>query len=43
MSSDAAGGVALPQRSNVLITAGFSMPGFDGRIRAYRAYKPIAD
>ena len=34
---------ALPQRSNVLITAGFAMPGFDGRIRAYRSYKPVAD
>jgi PQQ enzyme-like repeat protein len=43
VSSSGAGSVALPQRSNVLITAGFSMPGFDGRIRAYRAYKPIAD
>jgi PilY1 beta-propeller domain len=37
------GSVALPQRSNVLITAGFAMPSFDGRIRAYRAYKPVAD
>ena len=36
-------GQALPQRSNVLITAGFALPGFDGRIRAYRAYKPVAD
>jgi hypothetical protein len=34
---------ALPQRSNVLITAGFSLPGFDGRLRAYRAYKPVTD
>jgi hypothetical protein len=34
---------ALPQRSNVLITAGFTMPGFDGRIRAYRSYKPVPD
>ena len=33
----------LPQRSNMLITAGFAMPGFDGRIRAYRSYKPVAD
>ena len=36
-------GLAVPQRSNVLITAGFSMPGFDGRIRAYRAYVPEPD
>ena len=37
------GGQALPQRSNVIITAGFALPGFDGRIRAFRAYEPIAD
>ena len=37
------GGQALPQRSNMLITAGFSLPGFDGRIRAYRSFKPVAD
>jgi hypothetical protein len=37
------GGQALPQRSNMLITAGFALPGFDGRIRASRSYKPVAD
>lgn len=37
------GGQALPQRSNMLLTAGFSMPGFNGRLRAYRAFKPVAD
>ena len=37
------GGQALPQRSNMLITAGFALPSFDGRMRAYRAFKPIAD
>ena len=37
------GGQLLPQRSNVLITAGFSLPGFDGRIRAFRAFKPVED
>src|SRR5688572_14845961 len=37
------GDQALPQRSNVLITAGFSLPGFDGRIRAFRAFKPVRD
>ncbi len=37
------GGQDLPQRSNVLITAGFSLPGFDGRLRAFRAYKPETD
>jgi hypothetical protein len=37
------GGQDVPQRSNVLITAGFALPGFDGRIRAFRTYKPVAD
>jgi hypothetical protein len=37
------GGVHLPQRSNVLITSGFTLPGFDGALRAFRAYKPVAD
>ena len=47
-------GVDIPQRNNLLVTAGFAIgkpaitdnadsPGFDGRIRAYRAYKPITD
>ena len=35
--------MALPQRSNMLLTAGFSLPGFDGRLRAFRAFKPVAD
>ena len=37
------GGQPLPQRSNVLITAGFSLPGFDGKLRAFRTFKPVAD
>ena len=37
------GGQALAQRSNVLITAGFALPGFDGRIRAFRTFKPEPD
>ncbi len=47
-------GVHIPQRNNLLITAGFAIgkatidenpdsPGFDGRLRAFRAYKPITD
>jgi hypothetical protein len=36
-------GQPLPQRSNVLITAGFQMPGMDGRVRAFRVYKPERD
>ena len=26
-----------------MITAGFAMPGFEGRLRAFRMYKPVAD
>ena len=33
----------VPQRSNVLISAGFTLPGFEGRIRAFRTYKPVRD
>ena len=36
-------GAELPQRGNVMITAGFAMPGFDGRLRAFRMYKPVVD
>jgi hypothetical protein len=39
---DRAGNI-LPQRSNMLLTAAFGLPGFDGKIRAYRVYKPVAD
>jgi hypothetical protein len=37
------GGQALPQRSNMMITAGFSLPGFEAQLRAFRTYKPVAD
>jgi hypothetical protein len=37
------GGVHLPQRSNMMVTAGFTLPGFDGSLRAFRTYKPVAD
>jgi len=33
----------VPQRSNVLLSAGFEVPGFYGRLRAFRVYKPVAD
>ena len=39
----ATSGQALPQRSNVLLTAGFGLPGFDGRLRAFRVYRPVTD
>ena len=38
-----AAGVQLPQRSNLMVTAGFAMPGFDGKVRGYRVYKPVED
>jgi Neisseria PilC beta-propeller domain len=37
------GGQPLPQRSNLLLTAGFTLPGFDGVLRAFRTYRPVAD
>jgi von Willebrand factor type A domain-containing protein len=36
-------GQPLPQRGNFLLTSGFSLPGFEGRLRAFRVYKPVAD
>jgi hypothetical protein len=36
-------GVKIPLRSNLLVTAGFSMPGFDGVLRGFRVYKPVSD
>ena len=36
-------GTPIPQRSNLMITAGLTLPGFDGKFRAYRVYKPVAD
>ena len=37
------GGQPLPQRSNVMLTAGFALPGFDGVLRAFRVYRPEPD
>ncbi len=36
-------GQPIPQRSNMLVTAGFALPGFQGWLRAFRAYKPVPD
>ncbi len=36
-------GAEIPQRGNVMITAGFAMPGFEARLRAFRMYKPVVD
>ena len=36
-------GTPLAQRSNLMLTAGFQLPSFDGVLRAFRAYQPQAD
>ena len=36
-------GDSVPQRSNMLVTAGFGLPGFDGKLHAFRAFAPQAD
>ena len=33
----------IPQRSNLMITTGFELPGFHGRIRGFRVYTPEKD
>ena len=27
----------------MMVTGGFALPGFDGRVRAFRVFKPVAD
>jgi hypothetical protein len=39
----ATSGDSVPQRSNMLVTAGFGLPGFDGKLHAFRAFQPQAD
>ena len=39
----ATSGQTVPQRGNMMVTGGFSLPGFDGRLRAFRTYRPEAD
>jgi hypothetical protein len=36
-------GNLIPQRTNVLITTAFELPGFEARLRAFRVYKPVSD
>ena len=36
-------GTEIPQRSNVIITTGFKLPGFFGSLNAARVYKPVPD
>jgi hypothetical protein len=37
------GTTEVPQRSNVLVTSGFTLPGFSAKLRAFRVYKAIED
>ena len=34
------GTAEIPQRSNVLVTSAFRLPGFEARLRAFRVYRP---
>jgi hypothetical protein len=36
-------GVLVPQRNNIMVTTGVTMPGFDAQLRAFLMYKPVAD
>jgi hypothetical protein len=36
-------GVVIPQRNNLMVTTGVTMPGFDAQLRAFLMYKPVAD
>lgn len=36
-------GVHIPQRSNLMVTTAFTVPGFYGSLRAFRTYKPVVD
>jgi hypothetical protein len=36
-------GTVIPQRSNLLVTAGMTLPGFEGRLRGFRLYRPETD
>jgi hypothetical protein len=36
-------GASIPQRNNLMVTSGFTLPGFDGILRAFRVYRPHPD
>jgi Tfp pilus tip-associated adhesin PilY1 len=36
-------GTVIPQRSNMMITSGFVLPGFGMKLQAFRTYKPVVD
>jgi hypothetical protein len=37
------GTAEIPQRSNVMVTSSFMLPGFEGKLRAFRVYRPEED
>jgi outer membrane protein assembly factor BamB len=36
-------GSSVAQRANVMVSAGFALPGFEARLRAFRVYRPEID
>jgi hypothetical protein len=36
-------GTAIPQRSNLMVTSAFALPGFEAKLRGFRVYKPVVD
>ena len=36
-------GTVIPQRSNLMITSGFVLPGFAMKLQAFRTYRPVVD
>jgi hypothetical protein len=36
-------GTEIPQRSNVMLTTGFTLPGFTAKLQAVRTYRPVED
>jgi hypothetical protein len=36
-------GNPIPQRSNLMVTTAFVLPGFEAMLRAFRVYKPVVD
>jgi hypothetical protein len=36
-------GTLIPQRNNMMVTTGVTVPGFDAQLRSFLMYKPVAD
>jgi|GEM_PF-5154605 len=36
-------GAVIPQRSNLMVTSAFALPGFEAKLRGFRVYKPVVD